>query len=225
MSRPSAKPVVHIDQGRIRATEWRFEPGAETGWHIHGHDYTVVPLTDGELLIEEPGGGARTAPLVRHAPYSRMAGVHHNVINNGGQPLSFLEIEVIEDPLQEKRLQTMMRFGDAWNAHDLDTLMACMADDCIFHASSGDSSEGAAHVGREAVRKAYAAVFDTFPDAQWTRPQHRIAGDVGLSTWRFVGRTRDGVSVAVDGCDILHFSGALIALKDSYRKSMVAPKT
>lgn len=224
MSRPSAKPVVHIGQGRIQATGWRFEPGTETGWHIHGHDYTVVPLTDGDLLLEEPGGGTRTAALVRHVPYSRRSGVHHNVVNNGDQPLSFLEIEVVEDPLQEQRLQTMMRFGDAWNAHDLDALMACMADDCTFHASAGNSSEGAAHVGRDAVRAAFAAVFDDFPDAQWTRSQHRVAGDVGLSTWRFVGRTRDGVSIAVDGCDVLHFSGALIALKDSYRKSMVPPK-
>lgn len=224
MSRPSAKPVVHIDQGRIRATEWRFEPGAETGWHIHGHDYTVVPLTDGELLIEEPGGGTRTAPLVHHAPYSRMAGVHHNVVNNGGQPLSFLEIEVVEDPLQEKRLQTLMRFGDAWNAHDLDTLMDCMADDCAFHASAGSVPEGAVHAGRDAVRAAFAAVFDDFPDAQWTHPQHRVVGDVGLSTWRFVGRNRDGVLVAVDGCDLLRFSGARIAQKDSYRKSKVPAK-
>lgn len=224
MSRPSAEPVVHIDQGRIRATEWRFEPGAETGWHIHGHDYAVVPLTDGELLLEEPGGGTRTAPLVRHASYSRRAGVHHNVVNNGEKPLSFLEIEVVDDPLQGERLQTLMRFGDAWNAHDVDALMACMADDCAFHSSAGLVPEGAIHSGREAVRRAFAAIFEAFPESQWTRPQHRVAGDTGLSFWRFVGRTRDGVAIEVDGCDILHFSGALIALKDSYRKSMAAPK-
>lgn len=224
MSRPSATPVLHIGEGRIRATEWRFEPGAETGWHIHGHDYTVVPLTDGELLLEEPGGGTRTAPLVLHAPYSRHAGVHHNVVNNGDRPLSFLEIEVVDDPLQEQRLQTLMRFGDAWNAHDVDGLMACMAEDCAFHGSAGTGPEGAVHKGREAVRKAYAAIFAVFPEAAWTRPQHRVAGDTGLSTWRFIGRTADGASVEVDGCDVLRFDGALIALKDSYRKS-VTPRS
>lgn len=224
MSRPSATPVLHIDQGRIRATEWRFEPGAETGWHIHGHDYAVVPLTDGELLLEEPGGGTRTAALVNHAPYSRKAGVQHNVVNNGDRPLSFLEIEVVDDPLQEQRLQTLMRFGDAWNAHDVDALMACMAEDCVFHASAGSGPEGAVHAGRDAVRAAYADVLASWEEVQWSRPRHRVAGDVGLSMWRLVGRTRDGDVVELDGCDILHFDGALIALKDSYRKRVTLPQ-
>ena len=50
--RPQATPVTHIEDARFRATEWRFAPGAETGWHVHGHDYVVVPLTDGELLLD-----------------------------------------------------------------------------------------------------------------------------------------------------------------------------
>lgn len=221
MSRPSAKPVVHFDQGRIRATEWRFEPGAETGWHIHGHDYAVVPLTDGELLIEDPGGSSRAVPLVAHASYTRTAGVQHNVVNNGEKPLSFLEIEVVEDPLQEQRLQTLMRFGEAWNAHDVDALMACMAGECAFHASAGSGPQGTVFVGREAVRKAFADVFEGLPESQWTNPQHRVIGDTGLSTWRLVARSRDGVPLEVDGCDILRFDGALIGRKDSYRKSVV----
>jgi hypothetical protein len=34
-----------------------------TGWHRHEADYVVVPLADGDLLLEEPGGGSRTATL------------------------------------------------------------------------------------------------------------------------------------------------------------------
>ena len=58
----------------MRVTEWRFAPGAETGWHRHAADYVVAPLLDGELLLEEPGGASRTATLKRHVPYARREG-------------------------------------------------------------------------------------------------------------------------------------------------------
>ena len=77
----------------MRVTEWRFAPGAETGWHRHEADYVVVPLADGELLIEEPGGVARTAKLKMHVPYARRAGVEHNVINGSPFDFAFIDIE------------------------------------------------------------------------------------------------------------------------------------
>ena len=64
--RPKATPLIHISEPHVRVTEWRFVPGAETGWHRHEADYVVVPLTDGDLLLEEPGGASRTATLNRH---------------------------------------------------------------------------------------------------------------------------------------------------------------
>ena len=52
--RPQAVPTVQVDNAEVIVTEWRFAPGAETGRHRHGHDYVVVPLTDGTLLLETP---------------------------------------------------------------------------------------------------------------------------------------------------------------------------
>jgi ketosteroid isomerase-like protein/mannose-6-phosphate isomerase-like protein (cupin superfamily) len=218
MARPSAKPVVHIDDGRVIATEWQFAPGAETGWHIHGHDYVVVPLTDGDLLLEEPGGGTRDAELRRHAPYSRRAGVEHNVVNAGNTDLAFLEVEIVDRPLDAARLATLFRFMNAWNARDVDALMDCMAGDCAFHASGGPDAAGRRHVGASSVRAAYQAIFEMYPEAAWTESRHLVIGDRGLSEWRFVGRDRDGNRVEVDGCDLFAFDGELIRLKDSYRK-------
>src|SRR5271156_5851597 len=34
-SRPQAAPHVHISEPHVRVTEWRFAPGAETGWRRH----------------------------------------------------------------------------------------------------------------------------------------------------------------------------------------------
>lgn len=93
--RPQAQPVVHIDEPHVRVTEWRFAPGAETGWHRHGADYVVIPLLDGDLLLEEPGGTNRTATLRRNIPYTRREGVEHNVINANDFDFAFIEVEML----------------------------------------------------------------------------------------------------------------------------------
>ena len=51
-------------------------------------------MTTGKLLLEEPGGTAREAPLTAGKPYFRSEGVEHNVVNAGEAPLSFVEIEM-----------------------------------------------------------------------------------------------------------------------------------
>lgn len=216
----AAEPVVHIDDDRFKVTEWRFRPGAQTGWHRHAHDYVIVPLTDGTLTLDLPGGQQTQAQLTQGVPYSRRVGVEHNVTNGSSTaPLSFLEVEVVDDALAHSRRATMERLMAAFNARDLDALMACMAADCAFHAAAGPGVEGAVHRGRAAVRAAYAAIFDAFSQSSWTEGAHVVAGDSGLSTWRFIGTTRDGAAVDVRGCDVFAFDGDLIVLKDSYRKA------
>lgn len=93
-TRPSAVPTVQVDNERVRVTEWRFAPGAATGWHRHGHDYVVVPMTTGRLLLEELGGGSRHAQLTLGASYFKQAGVEHDVINDNDFELVFVEIEM-----------------------------------------------------------------------------------------------------------------------------------
>lgn len=92
--RPKAEPTVFFDDARSITTEWRFAPGAETGWHRHGHDYVVVPMTTGKLLLELPGGKTMTADLVAGRPYTRSEGVEHNVVNPNPHEFVFIEIEM-----------------------------------------------------------------------------------------------------------------------------------
>jgi beta-alanine degradation protein BauB len=92
-TRPQATPSRQIDNERVIVTQWHFEPGAETGWHTHGHDYVVVPTTDGQLLLETLDGPVH-AELTQGIAYNRPAGVHHNVVNAGDKPLVFVEIEL-----------------------------------------------------------------------------------------------------------------------------------
>jgi beta-alanine degradation protein BauB len=89
----SAKSVVHIDNNRVTVTEFRFQPGDNTGWHRHGYDYVIVPLTDGKVRLETPDG-AKNAEMKKGEPYFRHEGVEHDVINAGDGDLAFIEIEL-----------------------------------------------------------------------------------------------------------------------------------
>ena len=114
------------------------------------------------------------------------------------------------------------RFADAWNRHDLDTLMSMMTDDCLFDASAGPDVSGQRSEGKPAVRAAYAAVFTAFPDAHWAHARHFIAGSRGVSEWTFTGTRGDGTRVEVTGCDLFTFRDGRIAVKNSYRKNRSA---
>ncbi|MET3792130.1 cupin domain-containing protein [Aquamicrobium terrae] len=88
-----AKSTVFIDNERVIVTEWRFSPGASTGWHRHGHDYVIVPLMDGKLKLVT-GDGESTAEMKKGVPYFRSEGVEHDVINASEGEYAFLEIEL-----------------------------------------------------------------------------------------------------------------------------------
>ena len=75
-SHPKAVPTVQVDNERVRVTEWRFAPGAETGEHVHQMNYVVV------------------ADLKQGVSYFRKAGVHHNVINANDFDYAVVEIEL-----------------------------------------------------------------------------------------------------------------------------------
>ncbi len=88
-----ATATVQIDNERVNVTEWKFAPGAETGWHRHQHDYVVVPQTTGKLLLKAKGGDS-VSELKAGKSYFRKAGVEHNVINASDGEFAFIEIEL-----------------------------------------------------------------------------------------------------------------------------------
>ncbi len=89
----NATPKVLIDNERTRVTEWCFAPGANTGWHRHEYDYVVVPMLDGTLEIELPGGERVKSDLESGVPYFRQEGVEHDVINANDFEFAFIEVE------------------------------------------------------------------------------------------------------------------------------------
>lgn len=110
-------------------------------------------------------------------------------------------------------------FTAGWNGHDVDLLMTFMAEDCVYESTAGPEACGTRHAGREHVRRAFARVFEVFPDARFAEARHLVAGARGLSEWRFTGTTAEGKSVEVDGCDLFTFAGDKIARKSAYFKT------
>jgi len=88
-----AEGIAQLETERVKVTEWRFAPGAATGWHKHSLDYVVVPLTTGQLRLDEPGG-SRTVELRAGVSYARPAGVEHDVVNVNAFEFRFVEIEL-----------------------------------------------------------------------------------------------------------------------------------
>jgi quercetin dioxygenase-like cupin family protein len=94
MTRPPCTATTLVDDARVRVTRFDFAPGAETGWHVHGHDYVITALSDCHMLLEEPGGAVRRVTVPAGAAYRRDRGVEHNVVNDGDRAMSFVEVEL-----------------------------------------------------------------------------------------------------------------------------------
>ncbi len=93
MSHEQACSTILIENARVRVTEWRFAPGAATGYHRHEYDYIVVPMTTGKLLLKAPAGD-HEAELTQGVPYFRTVGVEHDVVNVNDYEFVFVETEL-----------------------------------------------------------------------------------------------------------------------------------
>ena len=88
------QPTAQIENARTRVSQTRLAPGQATGFHRHAHDYVIVPITSGTLLLKEVDG-ERTAALEKGVAYFRAAGVEHDVVNAGDAEVVFVEVEIL----------------------------------------------------------------------------------------------------------------------------------
>ena len=89
-----AEAIRQIDNEHVRVTEWRFAPGAATGWHRHDYDYVIVPIAGGPFRIIGADGEATETVMQSGQSYYRAFGVEHDVVNVGETEQSFVEIEL-----------------------------------------------------------------------------------------------------------------------------------
>lgn len=114
---------------------------------------------------------------------------------------------------------------DAFNAHDLDRIMRCFTDDCVLDVPRGPDPWGARHIGRAAVRQAFAERFAGLPDVHYADDETWLCDGHAVSKWLLTGTTPAGDVVRVQGCDLFDLApDGRIQRKDSYWK-IVTPKT
>ncbi|PCE66023.1 nuclear transport factor 2 family protein [Sediminicola luteus] len=119
----------------------------------------------------------------------------------------------------QEKIALLKTFAEAFNKHDIETLMACMTPDCIYEGSAGTHAHGTRFSGAKEVRQSFLDIFKAFPDAQWNDDTHFVSGDRGCSMWYFTGTYANGKQVEVNGCDLFTFRDGKIHIKDSYRKN------
>lgn len=107
---------------------------------------------------------------------------------------------------------------DAFNAHDLDRIMAFFADDCVLEMPRGRHPWGTRYDGKAAVREGLETRFTGIPDVHYGDDEHWVCGDHAVSKWRLTGTTTDGRRLDVRGCDLFDFRDGKCIRKDSYWK-------
>jgi ketosteroid isomerase-like protein len=106
-------------------------------------------------------------------------------------------------------------FNTAFDAHDVEAVMATMTEDCVFEDTA--PPDGTEHRGQAAVRAAWRAFFDASPDARFETEDAVVTGDRAVVRWTY--HWGDGTdSGHVRGVDLFVVRDGKIAEKRSYVK-------
>ena len=118
----------------------------------------------------------------------------------------------------EVTIETMKKVLEAFNRHDLDSIMEYFTDDCTFDFPKGSDPWGQRFTGKNQVREGLAGRFKGIPDVHYSNDRHFISGNRGASEWLLTGTTTAGNRIEVQGCDLWEFRNGKILRKDSYWK-------
>ena len=116
---------------------------------------------------------------------------------------------------EQVRVEQLKEFLEAFNRHDLDSIMGFFADECVLDTPRGDH-----YVGKSEVRAGLARRFEGIPDVHYGQDRHWACGNLGVSEWTITGTTVSGKSLEVRGVDLLQFAQGKITRKDSFWKIM-----
>ena len=119
---------------------------------------------------------------------------------------------------EEGNYQLLLDLCEAFNAHDLDKIMAHFAEDSSLDIPRGREPWGTRFTGKNEVRRGLAMRFETTPDVHYGDDRHWASGNMGVSEWLLTGTTVNGHKVKVRGCDHYEFRSRKVIRKDSYWK-------
>ncbi|MFI7547578.1 TIGR03086 family metal-binding protein [Actinoplanes sp. NPDC049599] len=112
---------------------------------------------------------------------------------------------------RSEALAAVERFGDAFDAKDINAIMLNMTPDCLFETTS--PPDGVRHSGAAAVRAAWHRFFEAAGDHRFTPESRIVAGDQVIVTWRY-----EWTGGHVRGVDLFRVRDGLVAEKRAYVK-------
>jgi len=115
-------------------------------------------------------------------------------------------------------VEKLKGFLEAFNQHNLDSIMDYFAEDCVFYMPRGSTPRGDRYVGKTEVRAGLAKRFEGIPDVHYGDDQHWVCENFGVSEWTLTGTSVSGEKIEVRGVDLLEFDQGKITRKDSFWK-------
>jgi ketosteroid isomerase-like protein len=103
------------------------------------------------------------------------------------------------------------RYNDAWNAQDLDAILALHAPGMVFeNHTAGERAEG------DGVREHIATIFANWPDLSFAGRRLYARDGLVVSEWTATATTPDGRRLTWDGVDVFPCEDGRILRKDVY---------
>ncbi len=137
------------------------------------------------------------------------------------------DVPVTESDSPAALAEAIDRYNEAWNAHDVEAIMAMHAPDMVFHNhTAGESVEG------DDVRDHLASIFETWPDIRFEARRLYVRDGLVVQEWTATAthtstmRRGDlvaeptGRRVTWDGMDVIPFEDGLVKRKDVYSDSV-----
>jgi steroid delta-isomerase-like uncharacterized protein len=137
-----------------------------------------------------------------------------------------LAVTSTKDSAAELR-QTIERYNEAWNAHDLDAIMAMHAPEMTFeNHTAGESARG------EEVRQHIGSIFKTWPDIHFETRRLYVRDALVAQEWTATATHRNamrrgdlvaeptGKGIRWRGVDVIPFENGLVKRKDVYSDSV-----
>ena len=110
--------------------------------------------------------------------------------------------------------QAIALYNDAWNAHDVETILSYHAPDMVFeNHTAGDRVEG------DDVGPHIAGIFARMPDLAFTSRRLYVRDGLVVSEWTATATDSSGRRIEWDGIDVFPFENGLILRKDVYSSS------
>ena len=124
--------------------------------------------------------------------------------------------------------ESIGRYNDAWNAHDLDAIISMHAPDMVFeNHTAGESAQGP-----DEVRKHIGSIFESWPDLHFETRRLYVRDGVVTQEWTATAthsntmRRGDlvaeptGERIEWRGVDVIPYEDGLIKRKDVYSDSV-----